>query len=237
MAGMARLLSVSLVTACLAIAQPESAEEWRKLGLAKVSEGELKQATTALRKACELEQPPGDSCYYLARNLQALGQYEDAGRAFDLALAASPPALTGRVLRAKALNYSALGKNEDAERTFRKALDLGGTDASDVRIDFGAFLFRQGRETEASKLLEDAVKADPKSARANLESGRVLLQLNRLEAAAQRLETAVRLNPSDHNGHLLLGRAYQRLGRDADAERELQLGANEWKRRQPKLGQ
>ena len=230
---MARLFFVFPVAACFAMAQPESAEEWRKAGLAKVSEGQLKQATTPLQKACALEKPPGDSCYYLGRNLQALGQFEDAAKAFDLALGAAPATLAARVLRATALNYSALGKNEEAERTFRKALDAGGDGVSDVRIDLGAFLFRQGREAEASKLLEAAVKADPKSARANLESGRVLLQLDRLKEAAQRLKEAVRLNPSDHNGHLLLGRAYQRMGRDGDAERELQLGASEWKRKQP----
>ena len=128
------------------------------------------------------------------------------------------------------MNSVALGREEEAERHFRKAVELG---AGEARLDLGAFLFRQGRMEEASKLLETAVQSDPESARANLESGRVLLQRGQLEAAAKRLEKATQRNPSDWNAHLLLGRAYQRLGRDAEAERELELGQSEWRRKQP----
>ena len=206
-----------------------SAGEWRKLGLARVSSGELKLATPALEKACALEKPPVDSCYYLARNYYALSDYEAARKAFDHAIEIEI-APAGRVYRGAAMNYAALGRDEEAERHFRKAVELGMDDA---RIDLGAFLFRQGRIDEAAKLLDAAVQSTPDSARANLESGRVLLQLGQLEAAAKRLEKATQRNPSDWNAHLLLGRAYQRLGRDAEAERELRLGESVWRRKQP----
>lgn len=215
---MVRLLPILLAM------QPQSAGEWRQLGLEQIAKGQLKLATPALEKACALEKPPRESCYYLARNHFALREFEAARKAFELA------APSARVYRGAAMNYLALGRDEEAERYFRKALASG---AEEVRVDLGAFLFRQGRTAEAAKLLEAAVQADPESARANLEYGRVLLQLGQLEPAAKRLEQAVRRNPSDSNAHLLLGRAYQRLGRDADAERELQLGAKEWERKQP----
>ena len=204
-----------------------SAGEWRKLGLARISSGELKLATPALERACALEKPPVDSCYYLARNYYALTEYEAARQAFDHAIEIAP---AGRVYRGSAMNYAALGRDEEAERHFRKAVELG---ADDARIDLGAFLFRQGRSEEAAKLLDAAVQATPDSARANMESGRVLLQLGQLEAAAKRLEKATQRNPSDWNAHLLLGRAYQRLGRDAEAARELRLGESGWRRKQP----
>jgi Tfp pilus assembly protein PilF len=211
----------------------DSAEELRRLGLERISSGQPKLATPFLEKACAMEQAPGDSCYYLARNLHSLGDFEAARRAFNLAIKAAPAALLPRVYRAVALNYSALGKHEEAERDFRKSLELGPATPDDVRVDLGAFLFRQGRTNEASALLNLAVQANPDSARANLEAGRVLLQTGQLEPAAKLLEKAVKRNPSDPNGHLLLGRAYQRLGRDADAARELALGEAEWRRKQP----
>jgi len=223
---MPRPLSLLLAAAGVVSAQPTSADEWRKLGLDRIQSGQLKLATPALEKACALEQPPGEGCYYLARNYYTLAEYETARKAFDRILAATP---TARVHRGAALNYAALGRDEDAERHFRKAVELG---ADDARVDLGAFVFRQGRPAEAAKILDAAVQATPDSARANLESGRVLLQLGQLEAAAKRLEKAVQRNPADWNAHLLLGRAYQRMGRDADAERELQLGEAGWRRRQ-----
>lgn len=214
-------------------AEPNSAEEWRRIGLAAMSKGDLKGAGPALHKACELERAPGDSCYYYGRTLHALGDFEAARTVFESALKVAPSDLTGRIYRAAGLNYIALGHSEAAERDLRKSMAFGLAGEDDVRVDLGSFLFRQGRLAEAQKLLDAAVSAKPGSARANLESGRVLLHLHQLSAATKRLETAVRLNPADWNAHMLLGRAYQRAGRDADAERELQLGENAWRRKQP----
>lgn len=251
---MIRVLPILLAWALLATAQPGGppdageleaavrrapgdAAAWRALGMARISAGQLAAATAPLEKACRLEKRPGDSCYFLARNYHALAQYEAAQKVFDRALQAAPPALAPRVHRAAGLNLIALGRDEDAELHLRRAVSLGGASPGagneDPRIDLGAFLFRQGRLPEALGVLEGALQANAESARANLEAGRVLLQFGRLDAAAASLERAVALNPADWNAHLLLGRAYQRLGRDAEAERELQLGERQWRRKQP----
>lgn len=200
----------------------QTADEWRQVGLDHIAAGRLPQATAPLEKACAMERPPGEACYYLARNYYALAEYAAARTAFDRILAVAP---SGRVYRAAGMNAAALGLDEEAEADYRSAVKSGYAEA---RIDLGAFLFRQGRMAEAETLLEAAVKADPASARANFESGRVLLQAGKLTEAAGRLEAAVRAKPTDWNAHLLLGRAYQRLGRDAEAERELRLGAKQW---------
>src|SRR5262249_16780636 len=94
----------------------------------------------------------------------------------------------------------------------------------DPRVDYGAFLFRQGRVEEALRPLEQAVHDAPVSARANIELGRVLLHLNRLDDAAAHLEKAVPADPGNWNAHLLLGRAYLQLGRTNQGEREMRLG-------------
>ena len=126
-----------------------------------------------------------------------------------------------------ALNFYALEMPADAERHFVKAIQLNGraeTKGEDPRIDYGAFLFRQGRTEEALGPLEQAARDAPSSARANTELGRVLLHLGRLAAAAARLEKAVAVEPANWNSRLLLGRAYLRLGRTDDGEREMRLG-------------
>lgn len=230
---MVRLAVIALALAGPMTSQPDSAEEWRRIGLDRISAGQLQAATLSLEKACELERAPGDSCYYLGRNLNALGDFEAARKAFDLAFQKAPAELAARVHRAAGLNYVALGRDEEAERHLRKAIAPGhNSKGDDARIDLGSFLFRQGRLDEALKVLESANKAKPDSARANLELGRVLLQAGRLEAAVMHLQKAITLSPQNWNAHLLLGRAYQRLGRAADAERELRLGENQWKQKQ-----
>jgi Flp pilus assembly protein TadD len=201
---------------------------WRRLGLTHLAANRLADAETALLRACQLEQPPVDSCYFLARNRHALGQYELARQAFDLALAAP----SARVHRAAGLNYLALGRDADAEHHLRRAVALRATDPNlDPRVDLGAFLFRQGRLPEAATLLQQAAQTN--SPRAHLEFGRLLLQQGQLEPAVHQLAQATRLNPNDPNAHLLLARAYQRLGRDADAARELALGDELRRRKQP----
>lgn len=212
----------------LLFAPPDDPAEWRRLGLAHISANRLADAEPALLRACQLEQPPVDSCYFLGRNRQALGQYEPAREAFALALAGAPSA---RVHRAAGLNFIALGRDADAERHLRQAVALPFQPPDDPRVDLGAFLFRQGRLPEAAAILEPAAKAN--SPRAHLEFGRVLLQQGRLEPAARHLEQATRQTPAEPNGHLLLARAYQRLGRDADAARALSRGEELRRRKQP----
>jgi gluconolactonase len=206
------------------------AQEWKVRGLA-ASSSDLNAAATALGKACDLAPGDEEACYFYARNLYALGHYQAARDPFEKALRASPPAMAAKVHRAVALNFAAMGSGAEAEQHFVKAIQLagrkpGGTE--DPRVDYGAFLFRQGRTADALQPLEQAVRDVPSSARANLELGRVLLHLNQVEAAAARLEKSVEIAPRDFNAHLLLGRAYLRLGRTSEGEKEIQLGRDGW---------
>lgn len=219
------------VLAPLARKNPDCFECQFYLGLAATSIGRLDAASDALRKACELAPRHEEACYYLARDLYALGHYQAARAPFETALSAAPPAMLSKVHRAIALNYVALDLPEDAERHFLKAIQAAGRPtrgAEDPRVDYGAFLFRQGRTGAALRPLQQAVQDAPSSARANLELGRVLLHLEKTDAAASCLEKAVQLAPDDFNGHLLLGRAYLKLGKTAEGEKELRLGEEGW---------
>jgi tetratricopeptide (TPR) repeat protein len=209
---------------------PASARAWKTLGLVTMSNGDLNGALPALGKACELDENDEEGCYFLARNLHALGRYESARDAFEKTLRAAPKPMLSKVHRAIALNFVALFLPAEAERHFVKAIQLAGPsrNGEDPRVDYGAFLFRQGRTQEALPPLEQAVRDAPSSARANMEWGRVLLHLNRTNEAAACLEKTVGLEPDNWSAHLLLGQAYLRLGRTSQGETEMRLGQDRW---------
>jgi tetratricopeptide (TPR) repeat protein len=209
---------------------PANARAWKTLGLVTMSSGDLEGALPALGKACELDENDEEACYFLARNLHTLGRYESARAAFEKALRAAPKPMLPKVHRAIALNFVALFLPAEAERHFVKAIQLTSPtkNGEDPRVDYGAFLFRQGRTDEALRPLEQAAREAPASARANMELGRVRLHLNRLNEAVTCLEKAVALEPGNSNAHLLLGQAYLRLGRASQGEKEMRLGQEGW---------
>jgi tetratricopeptide (TPR) repeat protein len=224
MAGQASILAAFWVCSGPA-PEPASAQEWLSQGVARAAEGNLEAALDPFRHACELEPKHPDACYFLGRNLFALSRYDLAVQPLETALRAARRDARWRVHRSMARNFEVLGRPGDAERHFRECIRLQGGRAPsgvDPRVDYGAFLFRQGRAAEALAPLEQAAAAG--AARAHAELGRVLLDLGRVEAAAASLERAVEANPRDWAAHLLLGKAYYRLGRSGDGERQTRLG-------------
>jgi Tfp pilus assembly protein PilF len=183
-------------------------------------------ALTDFEKACELDPKDEDACYYFARTLSALDRWDRAREPFDKALRAASPPKLARVHRAIALNSIGLGDMANAERHFRQAIALNpGPELlrEDPRVDYGAFLFREGRLGEALPVLREAVRAMPRSPRANTELGRVMLHLGNPEAAAASLEQAVDLDPRSSTARLLLGRAYLQSGRADEGQKQLHL--------------
>ncbi len=213
-------------------AGPQTAREWKELGLKLAAGTKLESAVSPLAKACDLAPKDEEACYYLARTLFTLDRYEEAREPFEKALRAASKETLARVHRAAALNFVALTSPDDAERHFREAVRLNRAPEprdEDPRIDYGAFLFRQGRTGEALPLLEQVVQRLPRSGRAHTELGRVLLHLGKHNAAAASLEKAVALDPGSSTARLLLGKTYLELGRTEEGEKQLRLGQEAWK--------
>jgi Flp pilus assembly protein TadD len=211
---------------------PSKPSAWKALGLAFLGVNDYREASVALSRACALDPKDEDSCYLQARSLFVLGQYDEAVQPFDKALHAAPPANRATVHRAVALNFAELGMTQEAERHFRDAIRLyrasTGGSQPDPRIDYGAFLIRQGRTQDALEMLQLCVAASPGSARAHAELGRALLELDRAAEALPQLKSAIDLDPTTWAVRLLLGKAYLRLGRAEEGERELRLGREGW---------
>ena len=212
---------------------PGDAAAWKALGIAYASERKSEAALTAFSEACKLDPKDEDGCYYLGRQLFSLGRYAEAVKPFEAAATAAPKEKLARTHRAAALNFVALGSSQEAERHFREAVRASrGPEQvrADVYTDYGAFLFREARPSEALEALEQAVKIDSRSARGYMQLGRVLLHLGKAQEAASALERAAELDTRSAGIRLLLGRAYLALGRKEDAERQLQLGREAWDR-------
>jgi protein O-GlcNAc transferase len=208
-----------------------SAAAWKTLAMVIATGGRIEDSVVPFGKACDLSPEDADACYYLARALYASGSYDEARMRFEHVMRMPESRSSARVQRAAALNFAALGKAADAERHFLEAIRLDETRTrpeEDPRIDYGAFLVRQGRAEEALDPLENAVKASANSVRAHVELGRALLHLNRLQPSVLHLEKAVELDPKNWSARLLLGKAYLQSGRRTEGERQVRLGREGW---------
>ena len=207
--------------------QPANPAPWKLSGLVFLGANDFQRASVALERACALEPNSEDSCYLYARSLFLLGRYEGAVTPFEQALRAAPPSSQAAVHRATALDLDELGSFEDAERHFREAVRLygpAGRTEPDPRVDYGAFLVRQGRAREALDLLRAAVSASPKFRPRQRGARTGAAGIGPSGRVARPLSKAVELDPKGWSTRLLLGRAYLRLGRTEEGQREMRLG-------------
>ena len=132
---------------------PSKPSAWKALGLVLLGTNDYREASVALGRACALDPNDEDNCYLQARSLFVLGQYDEAVQPFEKAMHAAPPANQATVHRATALNFVELGMTQEAERHFRDAIRLYRASTArpqpDPRLDYGAFLIRQGRTQAA----------------------------------------------------------------------------------------
>ena len=193
--------------------RPSDAGTWATLGVAYSSLGDYQHAEEPFHRACLLQPLLPDACLYFGRTLYLLDRFEPALDVLRRAQANDPQ--NAQIARIEALSFAALGRASEAEAAFRQAIRLENhaSPADDPSIDFGVFLYRQGRTEEALAPLNAVVARHRDVARAQLELGCVLLALDRLTEAAAHLEKAVALDPQSQRAHMLLGKTYLRLGK------------------------
>ncbi len=205
--------------------RPDYAAAWKALGVVYASRGDFERAVTQFRNACERQPALPDACLYYGRTLYLLNRFQPAVDVLRITIRNHRD--NGEAYRLLALSLEALGQAGDAGDAFRQAVRLNRASApnEDPGIDYGVFLFRQGRAQEALGPLETVLKRHPDAARAHLELGCIQLSLDHLPEAAAHLERAVALDPSAPRAHLLLGKVYLRQGKPEAAEEHLRQGA------------
>jgi Flp pilus assembly protein TadD len=205
--------------------RPEYAPAWKALGVVYASRGEFDRAETPFSNACERQPSLSDACLYYGRTLYLLNRFQPAIDVLRRTLQQERG--NSEAYRLLALSLEALGHASEAGDAFRKAVQLnrGSAPNEDPGIDYGVFLFRQGRAEDGIAPLESALKRHPDAARAHLELGCIQLALDHLPEAATHLERALALDPRNARAHLLLGKVYLRQGKTQAAEEHLRLGS------------
>ncbi len=204
--------------------RPEYAAAWKALGVVFASRGDFDRAETPFRNACERQPSLPDACLYYGRTLYLLNRFQPAIAVLRRVLAARDGAEVHRLL---ALSLEGAGRGAEAEPEFRAAIHLARESSAeeDPGIDYGVYLFRQGKPEPSLDPLRAALGRHPDSARAHLELGCILLALDRVQDAATHLERSIALDPKSGRAHLLLGKVYLRLGKPDAAEEHLRQGS------------
>ncbi len=109
--------------------------------------------------------------------------------------------------------YQHMGEDRLAERAFARALDIN-PDASDVRNNFGAFLYARERHREAYRQFELAAQdvSYPRRSRTFENMGIVALRLGDTLEAKENFIRALRLNSNLPKANLELAAIYQQEG-------------------------
>lgn len=115
------------------------------------------EAVAPAKRACDLA--PNDP-RFLARYSTMLLRSGDAAGALQLSRENVKKLPHPLLWRALAISAGAAGENDEAERAFKEWMRLSPNDP-DMFSDYGFFLHRAGRNTEARRVMEDALRKFP----------------------------------------------------------------------------
>lgn len=181
--------------------------------------GDMKQATRVLSNF--ESQPRSDDTLLLVGQLWTeIGDYARATATLERALQSNPSLPKAHF--DEGLAYIRWEHWDDAERELKAELSLnpGDTEAS---YHLGYVYLQESKIDDAAALFLAVINADPDFARAQYQFGKIQLDRGQAEEAVTHLEAAARLLPQTDYVHYQLQAAYRKLGRDADADRELEI--------------
>ena len=171
--------------------QPLNARAWKFLGSVYIAQEQFQKAEPPLSRACAIDAHEENACYYLGRVHYILGQFEQAQTAFETALKSTPD--RGRLLHGLALVREALGDTAGAEQFYKEAILAKERPAL---VDYGKFLFKQGRSKESLEVLRKANTTSELNrvtrALAGLPASRVVRSLKPVDFEATELPMVVK---------------------------------------------
>jgi tetratricopeptide (TPR) repeat protein len=123
------------------------------------------------------------------------------------------------------LTYEVLAQNDDAIRIYQQALDLNRRQLIPSPwppLNFGTLLIKLDRLKEAETCLQEALRYEPRFAKAHFQMGLLLEKEKKDEEAIRELSRSAEYDPAYPEPHYILGRIYQRIGDKAKADAEWQ---------------
>jgi tetratricopeptide (TPR) repeat protein len=118
--------------------------------------------------------------------------------------------------------YVKQGKFDDAAREFSAELAINPKDLQ-AKYHLGFIQLSSGQTRQGLQLMREVIAANPDYADARFELGKALLQQGDAKGAIEHLEAAAKISADKSHIHYQLGRAYAAAGRDADAQKSLEL--------------
>jgi tetratricopeptide (TPR) repeat protein len=197
-------------------------KDWRihqLFALNYISFNMLEAAKLSLLQAISLKPDSAELYYQLARLYFALGSFVDSIEVSKKALAILPE--YPEVYHNLALSYEGSGNVNLAIQNFEKAVELDrkyNRQDEWPLIDYAVYQRMGGKPDASISLLEEALKINPRSPKANYEMGELLRDMRRYEEAKKYLEIAIELDPCNARaiyGLAILTRQLGELARSA----------------------
>lgn len=197
---------------------PPSGPLHKALGEIAMNRAEYARAYADFEKALALDSGDTRARFMGAVALTRLGRFDEALAAFQTVGETDKDFPGLAVERGRLFEES--GRNEEALREYEAAF-LKSPDDIDLQIRVGCGRVIAGRSDAAEKILEEVLKASPRSAEAYYCLGRALFEQERYVDASTRLDRALNLDSTRAVYHLYAGWVAGEVGRHGDAETAL----------------
>lgn len=207
-----QLFHQAILKAQTAIAmQPDSAENYRRLGLAYYHSGRADTAIEVLKIALHLEPKSERRRADLDKVTTQKAEYVRKGIEFYNRQSAEI-----RDNSALGVLYAMDGQLEMAVKHFRLALKSAPDDVFS-RLNLGETLYEQDKLKQAYETFQHALQLQPELAKAHQKSGIIAVQQGKFAKAVRHLQHTNSINPTDATTHYYLGQAYQKQDKHANA--------------------
>ena len=192
------------------------------------------EASQAFESALQISQDEAAAHVGLGEARLAEGQFQEAVRHFESALKVAPGA--NRIHYSLGMAYRGMGEIDKARSHLEQRGRVGVRPKDELVDDLqqllkgervhllqGRLAFSAGRYQEAARSFAEAVKADPKSARARVNLGTALGQSGKVDAAIEQFLAAVEIDGKNITAHFNLGTLQVRANNYAQAVEHLQF--------------
>jgi tetratricopeptide (TPR) repeat protein len=160
--------------------------------------------------------------YWLGRLDYDGHEYNRAISNYQRAIALAPG--MARAYDNLGLCYFYQNQNDLAVENYQKAIELDRGSAHPSPWPYLNLAITQqflNQLSDAEKNLREAIRLEPRFAKAHFQLGTVLESLQEPEAALEELKEAARLDPAFAEPHMALARVYHKLGQEPSAREEV----------------
>jgi tetratricopeptide (TPR) repeat protein len=114
-----------------------------------------------------------------------------------------------------------LGEYQEAQKYLKNAITFGRDDPEVLTVaqfTLATISAKEGNDTEAARLLEDVIRANPRDVQARVELADIHQKNGKDDAAVKTLGEALAFDAQNKRAHFLLAKVLTKLGKTGEAE-------------------